>query len=139
MTSAPGKFRTVDALAAMRAEWKRLLSADQYHVLREHGTEPPFHNAYWARHDRGTFVCAGCGLELFESDKKFDSGTGWPSFWTHIANHVEQSPDADGNRTELSCARCGGHLGHVFDDGPEPTHLRYCINSAALTFVPAGK
>src|SRR6476660_1162536 len=107
----------VERVTHTDAEWRRLLTPEQYHILREEGTEPPFHNAYWDFHDRGTFVCAGCGLQLFESDKKFDSGTGWPSFWTHIANHVEQSPDADGNRTELSCARCGGHLGHVFDDG----------------------
>jgi peptide-methionine (R)-S-oxide reductase len=137
-TAAPAPATTAPAERITRtdAEWRRLLSDEQYHILREKGTEPAFHNAYWDNHARGTYVCAGCGFELFESDKKFDSGTGWPSFWTHVSSHVEQSRDADGERTELLCARCGGHLGHVFDDGPKPTGLRYCIDSAALKFVP---
>ena len=122
------------------AEWKASLSAGSFHVLRQAGTEVAFTGKYWNEHRRGTYVCAGCGLELFGSNAKFDSGTGWPSFWKPATEpHVLHSPGSAlgmyGN--EVHCARCGGHLGHVFADGPPPTGLRYCINSAALEFVPA--
>ena len=123
------------------AEWKKLLTPEQYRVLRTEGTEIAFTGKYWNNHARGTYVCAACDLPLFTSDTKFDSGTGWPSFWQPIAkSHVrEKYDDSYGGRTEIECARCGGHLGHVFDDGPPPTGLRYCMNSAALKFIPAAK
>jgi peptide-methionine (R)-S-oxide reductase len=121
-------------------EWKKELSSEQYRVLRKKGTETAFTGKYWNNHDKGTYLCAACGLELFSSDTKFDSGTGWPSFWQPIAkqNVTEITDQTLGMvRTEVECARCGGHLGHVFDDGPKPTGLRYCMNSASLTFKPA--
>ena len=121
-------------------EWRAILTAEQYRVLRQEWTEPPFKNKYHDYKEKGTYHCAGCDQPLFSSKTKFDSGTGWPSFWQPIfSDSVGTKIDRKLSepRTEVHCARCGGHLGHVFDDGPAPTYLRYCINSAALVFKPA--
>jgi len=117
-------------------QWKKQLTPEQYRVLRESGTERAFTGKYWDNHAAGIYKCAACGLDLFDSKTKFESGTGWPSFWTVIPGHVEEHRDTSLGmlRVEVLCARCGGHLGHVFDDGPEPTGLRYCINSISLAF-----
>ncbi len=120
------------------AEWRQLLSPVQYRVARKQGTEPPFDNAYWNFHGDGVFVCVGCDTPLFDSKTKFDSGTGWPSYWQPIeAAFIGETTDSSHGmlRTEVHCAVCGSHLGHVFPDGPKPTRLRYCINSASLKFV----
>jgi peptide-methionine (R)-S-oxide reductase len=122
------------------AEWRKLLTPEQYHILREHGTEPPFSGKYVDNHEKGIYLCAGCDLELFSSETKFESGTGWPSFYAPIAkDHIKVNQDNSlgMSRDELSCARCDGHLGHVFPDGPPPTGLRYCIDSLSLKFKKA--
>jgi peptide-methionine (R)-S-oxide reductase len=121
------------------AEWRRILGPQRYTILREGATERPYSSPLNAEHRKGTFVCAGCGLPLYASATKFESGTGWPSFWRAlpraIVTHADRSLGME--RTEVLCARCGGHLGHVFDDGPKPTGLRYCMNGLALKFRPA--
>jgi peptide-methionine (R)-S-oxide reductase len=126
-----------DKIEKTDAEWRKELSADQYYVLRQAGTERAFTGAYWDNHEKGTYYCAACRLALFSSDTKFDSGTGWPSFYAPItkANVTEETDRSAGMvRTEVKCRRCGSHLGHVSADGPPPTDLRYCMNSLALKF-----
>ncbi|MFX0046548.1 MAG: peptide-methionine (R)-S-oxide reductase MsrB [Candidatus Hermodarchaeota archaeon] len=120
-------------------EWKEKLTEEQYRVLRLKGTERPFTGKYWNNKEKGIYYCAGCGAPLFDSNSKFKSGSGWPSFSAPlIDSNVEEAPDSSLNmrRTEVLCNKCGGHLGHVFDDGPKPTGLRYCINSISLDFKP---
>ena len=121
------------------AEWRKILTADQYSVLRQEGTEYPFTSPLLNEHRKGNFACAGCDQNAFSSTTKFESGTGWPSFWAPLKGAVSTSQDSSGGivRTEVHCSRCGGHLGHVFDDGPKPTGLRYCMNGVAMTFHPA--
>ncbi len=123
-------------------EWRKKLTKEQYHVLREKGTERPFTGKLLNNHETGMYVCAACGAELFSSDTKFESGTGWPSFYEPVkGNNVGEKSDNSWfmRRTEVLCKNCGGHLGHVFEDGPQPTGLRYCINSLSLDFKKQDK
>ncbi|PCH60362.1 MAG: peptide-methionine (R)-S-oxide reductase [Gammaproteobacteria bacterium] len=128
----------ITPLVLTEEEWRRRLNEKQFHVLREEGTERPRSSPLNDEKRQGVYVCAGCDLPLFESDKKYDSGTGWPSFWDAIANHTETKTDFKifFPRTEYHCARCGGHQGHIFDDGPKPTGKRWCNNGVALKFLP---
>jgi peptide-methionine (R)-S-oxide reductase len=132
---------TTRHLSMSDAEWRSRLTPEQYAILRQSGTERAFTGKYWKSHETGAYHCAGCGAELFSSETKFDSGTGWPSFFEPAnLEAVELRPDRSHGtvRTEVVCRNCGGHLGHVFDDGPQPTGQRYCINSAALDLKPLG-
>lgn len=130
----------VGRIEKTEAEWREQLTPEQYYVTRQKGTEPPFSGALYQNHQDGIYRCVGCDAELFRSDTKFESGSGWPSFWIPVSpNAVESHEDTSHGmrRVEVTCARCGSHLGHVFPDGPRPTGLRYCINSASLKFDKA--
>lgn len=137
---AAGQEGHIVRLDRTDAEWKRLLTHAQFHILREQGTERPYSSPLNKEKRVGMFVCVGCGLELFPSRFKFESGTGWPSFYDVLPGHIETRRDASFGmvRTEYHCSRCGGHHGHVFNDGPKPTGLRYCNNGIALRFIPEG-
>jgi peptide-methionine (R)-S-oxide reductase len=135
-----GSNDVIEKVVKTEDEWKKVLTPEQFNVLRKHGTERAFTSPLNDNHQKGVFVCAACGLTLFNSAQKFDSGTGWPSFWAPIdPSHIGTTTDRSffQTRTEVHCARCGGHLGHVFEDGPKPTGLRYCMNGVSLKFEPA--
>jgi peptide-methionine (R)-S-oxide reductase len=133
--TAEGKFE----ITKTEAEWRKILNPDQFYVLRQHGTERPESSPLDHQYGKGTYTCAGCNLPLFSSTTKFDSGTGWPSFYAPLKGAIGTTVDKSLliTRTEVHCHRCGGHLGHVFDDGPQPTGKRYCMNGVALKFVKA--
>ena len=139
MAPPPGSPFKIEKVVKTDEEWKKILTPEQFYVLRREGTERPFSSPLNNEKRKGTFVCAGCDLPLFDSKTKFESGTGWPSFYQAIEGRLETTVDHKliYPRTEYHCARCGGHHGHVFDDGPKPTGLRYCNNGVALKFVPA--
>src|SRR5215468_1525721 len=139
LRAEPAKAAEKFELEKTDAEWRAQLTPQQYEILRKQGTESPWSSPLLKEHRKGTFACAGCDLPLFASETKFDSGTGWPSFYAPIDGAVKTKTDYTFGmvREEVHCRRCGGHLGHVFDDGPKPTGLRYCINGVALKFVPA--
>ncbi len=141
MRSVFAATEKIERIVMSNEEWKKKLSPEAYNVLREEGTERPFTSPLNEEKREGTFVCTACDLELFNSSQKYNSGTGWPSFFDAIPGHVETKTDYKliAPRTEYHCARCGGHQGHVFEDGPKPTGLRYCNNGVALKFVPKDK
>jgi peptide-methionine (R)-S-oxide reductase len=141
-SAGKGGYTMSETVNKSNEEWKKQLTPEQYHILREKGTERAFSGKYANFHEHGIYQCAACGLDLYRSEDKYESGTGWPSFTAPIApENIITRPDNSlfTRRTEVLCRRCGGHLGHVFDDGPKPTGLRYCMNSAALQFVATKK